>query len=131
MQEQSLMECWTTGGKVKLWEGPIGSNCWPVWGPFSDTVLAGDGTRVPGDFELCNCEKLVAKGNHTGISEPCKQIVLVEVEPGTPKSQFLTVGVNIGPYSPGRVGLGEVKRMGGPQRLGSSACGNTPGKRGG
>lgn len=69
LQEQSLMECWTTGGDRKLWEGPIESNCLPVCGLSSDTVLASDGTRVPDDFELYIFEKLVAKGNHTGISE--------------------------------------------------------------
>lgn len=65
---------------MKLWEGPIESNCFPVCGPSSDTVLASDRTRVPGGFELGNFKKEVARGNHTGISEPETQKVLGKVE---------------------------------------------------
>lgn len=63
-------------------------------------------------FELGNFEKLVAQGNHTGMREPRKQIVLVEVEPGTQRSQFLTVGVEVGPLQSweSRSGGGEKKR---------------------
>lgn len=91
---------------MKLWEGPIGSNRWPVCGFSSDIVLANNGARVPskGDhnglsnplWNVATDEKdknavkavfisddLVAKDNHIGFSKPEKQVMLVKTELGS------------------------------------------------
>ena len=112
---QLLLECWTTGGDVKLQDCPIGSNCLPVGGPSIDTVLANKGTRGPNDnVELNNplwniasevkqkdvvliSDCVVAKGNHTGVSEPEKEILLVNVASGSESGQSLTYFMEVGP----------------------------------
>ncbi|XP_040189602.1 uncharacterized protein LOC120921054 [Rana temporaria] len=66
---QLLLECWTTGGDVKLRDCPIGSNCLPVGGPSIDSVLTNKGTRGPID----------------------------NVESGSESGQFLTDPIEVGP----------------------------------
>lgn len=58
-------------------ESPIGSNRLPVGGPSICTVLANNGTRVPGDADnngVSILDHLVARGNHPGINGPEKQM---------------------------------------------------------
>ncbi|PIO26051.1 hypothetical protein AB205_0030470, partial [Aquarana catesbeiana] len=129
---QSLLECWTTGSDVKLRECPIGSNCLPVDGPSLDPVLANQVTRGLDDddnIELNNplwniaievkqkyvvliSDDLVAKGNHTGVSEPDKQMLLVSVASGSERGQSLTDFMEMGPQQ-----SQESRSVGGKRRI--------------
>ena len=115
---------------MKLRDCPIGINCLPVGSPSIETVLANKGTRGPNDnVELSNplwnsgsevtqkgvvliSDGLVAKGNHVGVSEPEKQMLLVNVESGSESGQSLTDPVEVGPQQ-----SQESRSVGGKRRI--------------
>lgn len=55
-------------------------------------------------------EDLVAKVNHTCISEPEKQMVMAEVNTGSEEGGALTDAVKLGPSQSCKSRSGEVKR---------------------